>query len=233
MNEIIFSIQHLPFSLISGFWLTTASLLLIYIFIIGTTYAVAQKKLRLLMYPLASVLVLSCLNISAVFKKQTQKQIVVYNIANNTLIDCFDPDSCFSVVAKNERDTAVTKKINFAAQNHRWAMRAKNICTIDIDSSKQNNLFFYATGFLQFYDKQILILNELPTQPIEINFDAVIIIENPKFKLADLQSLVKFKTLILDASNYKKNVAAWKEEAHALGVSCFDVRESGAWMVDW
>ena len=233
MNEIIFSIQHLPFSLISGFWLTTMTALLIYATLIGTSYAIFEKKLRLLMYPLASILVLSCMNISAVFKKQTQKQIVVYNIANNTLIDCFDADSCFSVVAKNERDTAIVKKINFVAQNHRWVMKAKNICTIDIDSNKRNNLFFYETGFVQFYDKRILILNELPTQPIEINFDAVIIIENPKFKLADLQPLVKFKMIVLDASNYKKNVAAWKEEAHALGISYFDVRESGAWILDW
>ncbi len=233
MNAIIFSIQHLPFSLISGIWLTTLNALLVYVVIIGASYAVFEKKLRLLMYPLLSIFILSCLNVSAVFKKQTQKQIVIYNIAGNTLVDCFDVDSCFSIIAKNERDTAVEKKINYAAQNHRWAMGIKNLCAIHINSSKKSDTFFYVNGFLQFYDKRILILDALPSQPIRIPFDAVLIIGNPRIKLADLQLLVKFNTLIFDASNYKKNVAAWKEEVRIIPVSCFDVRDSGAWIFDF
>ena len=233
MNWIIFSIQKLPYSLVNGIWLTTLGALLIYAAIIGISYAVFEKKLRLIFYPLISIFVLSYLNISAVIKKQTQKQIIVYNIAGNTLIDCFDAASCYSIINKNDRDTAADKKITYTAQNHRWAMGAENIYTVGIDSSKKTGIFFYNTGIIQFYDKRVLILDLLPSQPINLSFDAVVIINNPKLSLTDLKTLVKFNTLIADASNYRKNVQAWKDEAQILKISFLNVKENGAWVFNF
>ena len=233
MNWIIFSIQKLPYSLVNGIWLTTLGALLIYAAIIGISYAAFEKKLRLILYPLMSIFVLSCLNISALIKKQMQKQIIVYNIAGNTLIDCFDAATCYSIINKNDRDMAADKKITYAAQNHRWAMGAENICAINIDSSKKKGIFFYDTGFIQFYDKRILILDALPAQPINLSFDAVVVTGNPKLSLTDLKAFVKFNTLVADASNYKKNVRAWKDEARTLNVSLHDVKENGAWIFNF
>lgn len=233
MNALVFLIQKIPFSLMTGIWISIITVIVLYIFIGCLIIAINTKRSKWL---IASILILAIAitnySIKSV-RQYHQKEIVIYSVFKNSLIDFIDGKQVVSL--KNE--TLTEDKINFANQNYQ---NFKGITNTDIylleDKQQlyQTTHFMHTNSFIQFHDLRLGIIdNSVPiSKPDKLQLDFLIIRNNPHLKIAELTENFEFQQLIVDGSNTKQNINNWKLECQNLSIPFVDVANEGAFIIN-
>ena len=76
----------------------------------------------------------------------------------------------------------------------------------------------------------VLILDNLPQNSVILHVNAVLIHQNARFRITELQKHFRFDIVIFDGSNTRWRVEQWKNECRDLGISYHDTSEKGAWI---
>jgi competence protein ComEC len=229
MNEIIFSIQRFPLSVVDKLSFSLISVLLFYPALIHIALVIQRKKLRGFWGPLSIFIVLSCLYSFSTIQHMQQKRIVIYNVYKNSLIDFMDGETCFSFTKKENGNLDTVRALKFAAVNHRIQLQINKIHAFNFDDTLKTANLDYYKGFCQFDSFRLAIIDKLPNTPILLPFDAVLIRNNPRFSIEDLSQKVQFKRVIFDASNSRYRVDKWKNMCITLKTPFYDIGELGAW----
>jgi competence protein ComEC len=230
MNEIVFFIQKLPLSILSGFSPSLLDIFLIYLIFIGTAIALKTRRLKALIYPLSIMLVLS-LNYAFFDVKMTkQKEVIVYQIYKNSVIDFVDGKKCYSFSEKFSEEMDAKNKIKFAIENHRTRLKINNLRHSDFGIYQKCDNVFYQHGIVNFYGYKMAILGKLEKKDVHLYINSVLIHQNARFSITELQQYYHFDTLIFDGSNARWRVEKWKKECHELGINYHDTYEQGAWI---
>ncbi len=230
VNTAIYAIQELPLGLIKGLWIDGKELVLLYIMLAFIVFWINTKKARWMLTPLA-VLLLFCLSYSGRSLKQLhQKEMVVYNIRKQSLIDFFDGKACYTL----QTTTLEVSDEDFAAQQHRWAngISQRQNFHLEQDTLIREKNWFYDSPFIQFHDKRLALIQHANFKPMDtlLRVDYLLLQNNPSLSILDLQQVFDFEIVLFDASNYRKQCKAWTAECIELGVEYYDIGKSGAWI---
>jgi competence protein ComEC len=229
MNKILFMIQRFPLVLVEKLSFSLITLLLCYWVLIHISFAIQSRKLRAFFTPLSIFIVLSGVYAFSTIQHSQQKRIVIYNVYKHSVVDFMEGDACFSFI---ESDTSLTdsqNKIKYATGNHRIKLKINKIQTLLFYDTLKTRDLSYFKGLSQFGSFRLAILDKLPITPIDVPFDAVLIRNNPRFSMEELNRKIQFKQLIIDASNSRRNVDMWKNMCITIGKPFYDTNESGAW----
>jgi competence protein ComEC len=229
MNEIIFSIQRFPLSVVDKLSFSFISVLLFYPILIHIAFVIHSKKLRGFFVPLSIFIILSSLYAFSTIQHMQQKRIVIYNVYKNSLIDFMDGETCFSFTKKENEKPDTIRALKFAAHSHRTQLQINKIQTFNFDDTLKVAHFNYHEGICQFGSFRLAIIDKLPNMSISLLFDAVLIRNNPRFSIQDLSQKVQFKQVIFDASNSYYHVDKWKNMCTTLKIPFYDIGELGAW----
>jgi competence protein ComEC len=233
MNEIIFSIQRFPLAVVDKLSFSLIAVLLFYPALIHIAFAIQSRKLRGFWGPLSIIIVLNSLYAFSTIRHSQQKRIVIYHVYKNSLIDFMDGETCYSFTKKENGNPDTIRALKFAADNHRTQLQIKEIQRFSFyDTLKQANISYFE-GLCQFDSFRLGIIDRLPNTPIALPFDAILIRNNPRFSIEDLNQKIQFKQVILDASNSRYRVEKWKTMCITLGIPFYDIGESGAWSHDF
>ena len=82
----------------------------------------------------------------------------------------------------------------------------------------------------QFRGYKLAILDKLPQKGVFLYVSSVLIHQNARFNLSELQQFFQFETVIFDGSNPRWRVEKWKNECLILGIKYHDTSEKGAWV---
>jgi competence protein ComEC len=230
MNEIVFGIQKLPLSIVTGFWLSAIGVFMIYLILIGTGFALKTRRLRALIYPLSIATVLSLLYAFSDIETTRQHEIIVYHSYKNSVVDFIDGKKCYSFSEKFSETSDTFNKIKFATENHRVRLKINTLETFDFYVSEKKSNFIYHNGVSQFQGHRMAILDNLPEKGVLLQVNTVLIHQNARFNISELLQYFKFDTLIFDGSNARWRVEKWKTECHNLGIVYHDTAEKGAWV---
>ena len=230
MNQFIFLIHKLPFSILEGFWVTLWEVILLYFIIATVVAAVHTRRLQWLIYPLSICVFLSGVYAFSDIKSQSNRQIIIYNLYRNSLMDVVDGKDCYSFFNKLSTPILTDAKIKFAASNYRNSLKINNLKTFNFNEYLKNNNIIYQNGFMNFAGVKIIALDKLPKKGITLETRFVVIRSSPKFSIADLKQIFSFEEIIFDGSNSPWQVKKWKTECDSLGVKYYDVAEKGAWV---
>jgi competence protein ComEC len=230
MNQLIFSIQKLPFNLIEGIQISLISILLVYACIYSFWMAVKTRKLGVLYYPLSILLVLMYFYAFKSIKSRATKQMVIYNIPKLTLIEVYVEKKCYSFFEKFSKNLEAENRIKFAAQNHRNSLAINELEAFNFNEYVKYDDFLYQNKYIVIHNTKVLILDILPKKPLFLRTDFVVIKSNPKLTIQELKQMFDFSQIIFDTSNSKWRVENWKKECQALGYNYHDVAEMGAWV---
>ncbi len=230
MNEIVFFIQKLPLSILTGFWLSAVGVLGIYAALIGVAMAVKTRQLKVLLYPLSIATVLSLLFAFSNIKTIQQREIVVYDINKNTVVDFIDGQTCYSILNNFSLKSDTANRIKFAVENYRMRLKINKLETYEFNASEKHTNFIYHFGMSQFQDYRIAILDYLPKNDFLLSVNTVLLHQNARFTIADLQQHIRFDSVIFDGSNARWRVEKWKNECHTLHIPYYDTSEKGAWV---
>ena len=230
MNEIVFFIQKLPLSILTNFWLTTSSVLMIYLILIGCAIALKTRRLKGLLYPLSIATLLTAFYAFSDIETNQQKEIIVYHSYKNSVVDFIDGKKCYSFSGNFSEVSDTFNRIKFATENHRMKLKINALETYNFDVSEKKPKLFYRYGVAQFQDYKMAILDNIPEKGVFLHINSVLIHQNPRFSIADLLKCCQFDSLIFDGSNARWRVEKWKNECHNLGISYHDTYEKGAWI---
>ena len=230
MNEIVFFIQKLPLSILTGFWLSAISVLGVYVALVGIAVAIKTRQLKVLLYPLSIATVLSLLFAFSNIKTMQQREIVVYHINKNTVIDFIDGQKCYALSKKYSSKSDTANKIKFAVENHRMRLKINELETCEFNVSEKYPNFIYHFGISQFQGYKMAILDNMPTNNLILSVNTVLLHQNARLNIADLQQRIRFDSVIFDGSNARWRVEKWKNECRSLNISYYDTSEKGAWV---
>jgi competence protein ComEC len=230
MNEIIFLIQRFPLAVVENLSMSLVAVFLFYAALVHIAFTIQSRKLRGFFTPLSIFVVLSCFYAFSTIESRQQKRIVIYHVFKNSLIDFIDGEKCFSFTKKVVKNPTVDKRLTYASSNHRIQLKINDIRQFYFEDTLQTpNLGFYK-GMCQFNHYRLLVLDKLPKEPILWPVNAVLLRNNPRLSIEDLKQKVQFEQIIFDVSNNRTNVDKWRNACITLGITFYDIEESGAWI---
>lgn len=227
------SIENLPFSTSSNISITVIQMLILYLIIIFSVAFFHQKKytfLRLTFFLFIALIISFSIN---KYEKIKQKRIVIYKVNNHSAYDFIDGKSCYFVA-----DTIIPdKKMNF----HISANRIQSHINNSFFHIKNDSLITKASGFykqrhfINFYDKKIIIIDDVIYKnniAEKIDVDYLLMTNNTRAKIDDIQNRFNAGILIFDSSNSYWKVEKWVDECKEKNIEYYSVLHSGAFVAE-
>ena len=241
LNYSVGFIEKLPYSVLKINSVTQKEMILLYLILISILLMFFYKRKTLLYAPLALLLVLSVsftLNDTA---RQKQQKIVFYSINKQSAIGFINGKEQLLIadsVLLNDKTA-----IKFQLDGTRTLLGLSSTKIIALDTlvhSNQNlpeNLKALGSqgNYFLFRNKRIVIIDSIPTirgSCIKLKVDYLVLRNNPKFKIKNLQQLYEPKFVIIDGSNSFYKTEKWMAEFKMAGVNAYSVKKSGAYIVD-
>lgn len=229
MNQLIFQIEQLPMALLSGIWLGSGVVLLLYAILINIMRGLHDRRLRPIQWALIGLIGAGCWFNVAIWQAERQQVITAYHIYGHTALDFFAGRTAYTLTDL----PSAHPQLHMAAENHRTFHRIHQRLHVPLqDSSCYSSSLSFYQGYFQMADKTGLILESLPTiqpaAPIPIDF--VLLRGNAKIQLQQLAAIYQPRMLIFDVSNYRNRIKQWTTECKQLGIPCHDISTQGAWI---
>ena len=238
LNWFVISIEHLPYALLQGISISMPETGLIYFALMMTILYCMKKQTA---YVSATLILIVCfLFLQTIESTQirNQQQLIVHSIPKTTAINLIEGKTAIMVA-----DSAFVHSKSMMAFNvlpYWWdsGVDEKNVSIIEVDqlrrTFKKNRATMVYKSFLQSGGKSIFVLNDIElltaysTSPLSIDY--LILSGNISIKITDLLKKFRFKKLILDSSNSIYRTERWLKEASELGIDCYSVQHSGAFI---
>lgn len=232
MNKIIYAIQNLPLSVVSGIWIPAwaAAAMYVAIFLLGGL--IVWRRGGWFVAILGVVTILGCYRVYARAGKQEQRVITVYHLSRQQrMIDFFDGNQAVTL-----SDSITWKQEQFAAGGFRTASAIfhRTTATLSDKIQFQSGNFVQKGPFIGFFGARIAFfesgydIRSLPDFPVEV----IILSRNTGISLVQCHRKLQFRTVVSDASNSRRQSEKWRKECAENGWIFHDVKSGGAWVYD-
>jgi len=225
--QIVYFISDLPYSNLSGLWLSVQSTVLIYIGIILLMYLIHNQKKVKVLYGIGLV-VLGLIYNNYSFNSSTLKQqsLLLYEVSGASLLDVFRGKTCYSMSS----DSMSKSKIIFAADNYRISSKIKNVQPLSSLNPKDD---ITKHGVLQYRDKLIFIPGMSPDMDnIPVDSDYLFLTNSYDYWPSRLVYSHKTKCLVIDKSIEWRKRKAWLKYADEKCIEVHDLRTDGAFFLN-
>lgn len=223
MNELIFQIQAFPGTLLEGIWIGSVMFLLITGILITLINFIEKRRSVWIFTLLSLILIILAIDLYGNWKSYHQKEIIVYYKKGASAIDIIDGLQCYTFSSR-------TEQLDYVVGNYQSYKRIKHKIDFPLNGTEvSNSTLMVNNGLFSFGGTNFLVVNEttvLPEEKQYVNF--IILAGNPKFELADLNSIIEFEKLIIDGATSWKTAELWKQEAIQFGLDYVELKKSGA-----
>lgn len=235
-------IQYLPFSTIEGLVITDLQFWFLYVGMISTVLFFIFNQFKYLQVSLVMMLCITGLSAWHQFQSLQQKELVVYHISKETGIEFIAGKKSYLIGNEDVLKEKGSDLFQYNIAPHQLMSSISSLQFLNFNESTPpspsiiKQLIFDAP-FVQFYDKKILLLDDKTALPSDlkenIRVDYLILTRNPRISLQKALDWLDAKQIIFDVSNSYWQVNRWKSECELHGLNCHDVREKGAFVVNF
>ena len=229
-NGLIFLISELPGATITGIWISSLGVLILYLSIGALIISIESKRTKWL-HASVGLLLLFALSFSYHGIRAHQKsEIVFYHTnKNKTLIDVINQSLLWSIRNEELSD----KDIDFIAKNYRTKLRVQAVTSFAKNEEQWSSEFFFKDHLIQFKIIKILIIDshQIPTFQPKPKLDYILLENNTSAKLKDLVEYFETKKFILSANNSFYKIKQWNEEAVGTDRELIDIKNHGAFIL--
>jgi competence protein ComEC len=202
MNQIVLTIEKLPFALINGIDINILETIGIYGIILCFILFIYLKKLR----PLSiALLLIVCLSSFSIYKSSAEKinMVVVYKIKGHTALGFYKDGK--GEIFLDSTLIAQPSKIKFHLNGHliKCGLKDIKIRTLEKPDSEIPHCKFNDALLLTWQGKTFLITrkNFDPINYKDLQPDFLIIRTNSIRDISKAKEIIKYKTVIIDSSN--------------------------------
>jgi competence protein ComEC len=184
-----------------------------------------------------TVLLLS-IAINHTLKNKHQQQLIVYDIPKISVIQVAEGNSGIMIADRLLTDTSALVKFNILPYWGVCGFTKDGIKIVERNNQKLSiNTMWYQNNTIRFRDKTILIVSDTNIvnrgEWFPVGIDYLILSGNVKVMLTELIKKFRFKNLVIDSSNSYYQSVCWRKEANLLGIGCYSVPESGAFVAQF
>lgn len=233
MNEVVFFIEGMSFSVLDGINFNIPQVFLVYLSIVFVVYLFLFKSFKYLIASAVLLTVISFVEAREVYHRKNKKEIVVYDIRNNTAIDFRDGFSASLYIGDS---STIANSMQFIIQPDRAAgdLVHENIEINDFQdwaspSEGIQLLVWNDIKFVRLTGKQWkrLFFDKI------IETDYLILSHDCATDIDKLRSKFSFDQLIIDGTNsfYKSDNLA--EQAKKLNLKAHSTNSMGALILEF
>lgn len=220
MNDYVEYMNEFPYSIWTGLQTNLAQTFILYLIIIFFISYSRKRSITKLYMALFCLMGFFTWRTISFVKASRQHLIIVYNVPKKQAIDIGIGQS----VAFIGEDSILLKP----TLQRQYLYPTRTLFRLNHEFQLQS------TEFISIESKKILIVDQQLSTEFEekpLSVDLVILSNNPRFNLADLQSRVVFRQLILDASNNGHISRSWKADCKNKNIPCHAVSVDGAFVM--
>jgi len=225
LNKYIFTIEKLPFSIITEIQVSLIQCFALFIIIIGVRTLFVFRQFKFFIFVFIGVALFAFQEWSHYFNIIDKSGLIVYSVRGGSAIEWFSDEKshlCLDSTLKQK-----PKSIDFSIKPYMSFRQVTN-------NVEDNKYFFREARGLQFFfwrNKSILWINNKNCQlPNSVNVDYLIVGHNAIKSILQINNKIVFKNLILDSSNSLFYCERIKKEANLFGKNCFSVLSQGAYV---
>lgn len=225
MNSYIEKIEALPFSLWDSLQISITQVVFLFVFIIGVSYWMLEKRKTGLKIGLIALLSFFILRNFSFWQRNKQQKIIVYNVPQHQAIDFINGRHFFFA-----GDTGLLKNDlarNFHLKPSRVSQR--------IGRPDSLNSFLSNKNYISFCNKNILLLDSTVSFNQSVTrypIDLLIISKNPKLYISRLNNSFTINQVVFDGSVPAWKLKYWKKDCDSLHIPYHDVSEKGAFVMN-
>lgn len=232
LNTSIRTVEQMPAHLISGIWISEAGTWALYFAILSLAMGIGFRNFKGILSALIIICLASCFHAWTLISNKNQKEVILYHVRGNTVLDCLDGENVISVSKK----PISGKELEFSIQNYRWSRRIKKQYAFELNQSPGGlGNWFYMPGILEFFETRIAFVGTgyRNKPPEKFPTDYLILYDNPKITISELLKIwdIRKNLIVIDSSNKTHKVSEWIKECEVMGVRYHDVAANGAWRI--
>ena len=243
-NYLIQQIEHLPYALTENLYFNKIQLGLLLSIILMLMLLSYKRTFKYWIGMGSLILIFLGYNNFLLYRQEQQRKLIIYDIKGITAINFINRKD--NILISSMKDDSEQKTFNLKPY---WLSlglkKEKHISTKHLNRTfsfsnlmKVNSpIFFIKEQFIQFLDNRILYLSDKKLlskyQKHKIPIDYIIIAQNTRIDISELDLYFKAKTIIIDSSNSSYNLQFWKtQQALHPSKRVYIVSESGAFIED-
>ncbi|MCJ8164679.1 competence protein ComEC family protein [Pontibacter sp. E15-1] len=236
MNWFNLWVQRLPFAVLNGIDITGVQTWLLYLLLSLVLLFLALRKLRYFALATAVVAVLSAQAIGEELEQQEQMLLTVYNVRGSTGMALVQGQH--ATVLADSLLLREEQNYTYNLQPHLWhlGISQPQITDIAVPFPDNNGLAHTvlpdSNSLLVWHGKRMLFLSHPPKLQAQqtLPLDYLFVRRNVRLWPRDLQRYAA-KKVILDASNSPWYRERLHQQLDTLGITYYDVADSGAFVV--
>lgn len=221
MNQFILWADHFRFAVIDGIQHLPIQTILLYVIFATAGIWLIEKNKTALRWMLGCVVCFFAVQSFYRYQTMQQQKLVVYNLSQHTAIDFMLGNQYYFAGDSVLLQDGFLR--NFHLKPSRIAHRTYH----------QPNINPNTNSAWTINNKTILHINQSYRydSTVKIKADVVIVSQNPKLYLNQLQKTINCKLIVFDSSNPQWKLKYWKADCEKLGINYFCTSEQGAFVM--
>ncbi len=223
-------IETWPYSTVQSIWLSVTELVLSGVLIwLLTRFGVQRKAVWLTTSLICILLLVSSFSYRSI-RSQNKKQVVFFSLrkSNPMAVITNQKAIVFTNLEKDDPNIrfAVTPYLDKTVVETRWIRTDQHYETEEMINER--NYLSLGSWKLIRYDRQMRYRNFRQT----LSVDVVLLTENPYLNLEEIDKNIRYKLLLIDASNTDRSIDKWIRQAERMGIAYYVLKKNDAYIVD-
>ena len=241
LNYSVGFIERLPYSVLKVTSIFTKEMLLLYMILISLMLLFALRKKGMLYISMMLVLLLSVSFTFTETQRQKQQKIVFYSANKLTAVGFVNGQQQVLLADSALLKDKKANKFNLDGAKSLYGLSQAMAFALDTVAEhhqqvpKQiHSLRNFGNNFL-FFDKRIALIDSIPKPTgncFKLKVDYLVIRNNPKLRINDLQRLYQPGLIIFDGSNSFYKTEKWITDTQKAGLKSYSIKNQGALIVD-
>ncbi len=219
MNGAVNNLNQVPSSLLNGLSISILQMIVLYFIITAVSWWLFQKSKLALQLAIVSSAVFVALRTASFIEAGNQQKIIIYNVPKHRAIDIIQ-GRMYSFLGD-----AALEENNFLRNFHIQPSRIKHRIAPD---KIVNSSSFLLNG------KQIVLIDTTVHFKSTIQkpvIDLLILSRNPKMYISNVSNAFQIRQIVIDGSVPQWKAALWKKDCDSLQIACYNVSDSGAFVM--
>jgi len=241
LNSSVGFIEQLPYSVLHVTSIFTRETILIYLALTALILFLYYNRKQLFYITLAFILVLAVSFSLTEISRQKQQKIIFYSAGKQSAIG-FIRGKQQTLLADSMliKDKAANKYQLDGARSH-FGITKVNAYALDTLNKKYHPLpedlhpLFSLGNYLFYRNKRIAVLDNMTKTDgacARLKLDYLVITNNPKMHISDLEKLYQPGLILIDGSNSLYKTRKWMAECQKAGLKAYNIKDAGAYQVD-
>lgn len=229
-NQTLLLIERLPFASLTGLSINWFQFVLFLFLILALVFWIRLKdKISLWIAYLTMLSILTTFSIDRIFNQRRQ-ELVFFSLRKNSALAYIYKSKALVLADFPISD----KTYSYSVQVGLESKGAQEIVFQNIENPLSGAYYWSDTNFMQFGNLKLLRWDRrmrLTAQDEILRVDVLLISGNPLQKLRQIRTSIDFKQILIDSTNPDYKIKAWFAEAVNMGIPCYVLKKSPAYII--